>query len=233
MNSWFETPQVGGGFETGLRNRVPIDFAYQIRTGLASRPDRESQDAVNLLRTLGVEYVVVHGPKSEEHYRDFTKPTKFDGYLEEVYNDHDDKVYRVPFQSLAVLVRGAELPPDPVVQVLDRYAGAFNDPSRPKLSSSWQGPTRLRVAGSIPEDMLVSVAVNFDEGWSATQDGRPLTVGASKLGFILLQPRAKANSDILLQYGGTREQKFMALLSLLTWLGCFALLWKTRQRQLG
>ena len=35
LNSWFEVPQVGGGFESGLANRVPVDLAYAVRTGKA------------------------------------------------------------------------------------------------------------------------------------------------------------------------------------------------------
>ena len=33
LNSWFDIPQIGGGFETGLQDRIPVDVAYHIRVG--------------------------------------------------------------------------------------------------------------------------------------------------------------------------------------------------------
>jgi hypothetical protein len=27
LDSWFDIPQVGGGFETGLQDRIPVDLA--------------------------------------------------------------------------------------------------------------------------------------------------------------------------------------------------------------
>ena len=232
LNSWFETAQVGGTFETGLRNRVPLDFAYQIRTGIGSGPGRDGEDAVQQLTALGVEYVIVHGPKSDEYYRDFARPAKFKGLLEEVWSQRDDIIYRLPFTSLAHLVRREELPPRPPVagglQYLAAYSAALRDPARPQLISAWDGPSRLRLSGPIPEDMLISVAVNFDEGWAASQDGRSIPSAASQLGFLLLHAKASPDSNIVLEYCGTVEQRMMALLSLLTWLACVYFLWKRR-----
>ncbi|MGH9720479.1 MAG: hypothetical protein ACRD8O_09715, partial [Bryobacteraceae bacterium] len=101
LNSWFDISQFGGGFESGLRNRIPLHFAYQIRTGIGSKPARDGHDAADQLRALGVEYVVVHGPKSREHYRDYRNPAKFDGVLEVIHREEDDTIYRSPFTSLA------------------------------------------------------------------------------------------------------------------------------------
>jgi hypothetical protein len=33
LNAWFDIPQVGGGFETGLEERTPVDLAYHVRVG--------------------------------------------------------------------------------------------------------------------------------------------------------------------------------------------------------
>ncbi len=55
LNAWFEIPQVGGDFKSGLRNRTPVALAYQVRTGLNSAPGQETADAILALRTMGVE----------------------------------------------------------------------------------------------------------------------------------------------------------------------------------
>ncbi len=91
LNAWFDLQQVGGTFETGLKNRVALDYEYQVRNDLG--PPR---DTLRKLQALGVEYLVVHGPASEEYYRDFKNPQRFDQILERVYADKDDFIYRVP-----------------------------------------------------------------------------------------------------------------------------------------
>jgi hypothetical protein len=92
LNSWFDIPQVGGGFESGLKNRTPLRLSDRIRAG---------EDPVRALETLGAEFVVVDGPHSREYYRDFKNPREFDGVLEAVWREEDDTIYRVPFSRLA------------------------------------------------------------------------------------------------------------------------------------
>jgi hypothetical protein len=94
LNTWFDLQQVGGTFETGLRNRTVLDYEYRIRAGLNSAPE-----TLRMLQALGVEYVAVHGPGSEEYYRDIKNPSRFDGFLERVYTGEHDFIYRVPLQQ--------------------------------------------------------------------------------------------------------------------------------------
>ena len=97
LNAWFDLPQVGGTFETGLRNRLVLDYEHEIRNDIGS-----PTDTLRKLQELGVEYLVVHGPASKEYYRDFKNPRRFEALLERVYNENDDAIYRVPFRSLPV-----------------------------------------------------------------------------------------------------------------------------------
>jgi hypothetical protein len=230
INSWFDLQQVGGTFETGLQNRVPVDLAYQIRTGIGSEPGQDGPDAAMQLRVLGSEYVVVHGSKSEEYYRDFTNPKKFDGILSAVHQDGDDTVYRIPFNSLARLVRPAELPSHPTIhgylEPLHPFTAALDDPSRPKLRSSWRGASRLEIEGEVPGGMLIAVSVNWDQGWRATENHRPVPVEADGWGFILIRPAPAPKAAIVLTYHPSLEQISFACLSALAWLVCLRLLWR-------
>jgi hypothetical protein len=232
LNSWFELQQVGGTFESGLRNRIPVHMAYQIRTGIGSVAGQEGQDAVLQLKALGVEYVVVHGPKSKEHYRDVRNPRKFEGLLESVYREGDDVIYRVPFRSLAHLVRAAELPAGPPVgsdrQLLRPYVAALEDASRPKLLARWHGPNRLEIEGPVPEGMRVSVQVSYHPGWVASQDERPLEIEQDGAGFMVLRARPAGFSRIELSYRGAFEQRAAAFVSAITLLAGLAGLGRRR-----
>jgi hypothetical protein len=219
LNSWFDIPQVGGTFESGLRNRTPVHFAYHIRT------DDETTGSIREMQALGVEYVVVHGRQSAEHYRDYKNPAKFDGVLEKVYDDGADVVYRVPFRGLAHAIRPDEEPDRAHRDAISPYIQAIEDPSRPQFSSRWIDVSHLRLEGALPPGMLLSVQVTYDEGWSASSAGRRIPVEKDSLGFIKLR---NMDGPVDLVYGGSTEQKWFALLSGLTWVGALALLWKNR-----
>ena len=190
LNSWFPIAQVGGGFESGLRNRTPLELSYDVRTGDGTIPE---------LSALGVEYVVVHGPKSREHYRDFRNPRKFDGLLEAVWREEDDVIYRVPFSSLAHADSSA-------------------------LSVAWRGASELQVEGRIPEGAVVSLAVNYDPGWEASQGGRPIAIEQDRHGFMTLRVNPGEAARVDLRYRGTVEQRVMGGLSALCWVGSIAAL---------
>ena len=229
LNAWFDEPQIGGTFETGLRTRVPLDYLYQIRTGIGSKDGEEGKDAVLQLKSMAVEYVVVHGPKSEEYYHDIRNPTKFDGLLERVHSDGDNYLYRVPFHSYAHLVRPNELPIHHHPYWLPPYAAAIDGLDRPHLASTWNGPNELRIDGPVPEGMSVVVLVNHDAGWRAEQDGRPVAIEATKLGVILVRARTSAQSSITLRYEGTLEPRVMAAVSGLAWVVAIGALFRRRR----
>jgi hypothetical protein len=221
LNSWSDVPQVGGGFESGLANRVPVDLYYQVRTGKADY-GRGAMDLLTQLKALGAEYVVVHGPKSREHYRDFTNPRRFEEALTAVHRIEDDTIYRLPVTSLAHLVAPNELPAWHRPPHLDAYAAAIDDPARLKLVTRWRGTDVLEIGGPVPAGRVVSVQVNWDPGWAAFQDGRRLEVEKDIMGFVLLRPATSPASRMELRYEGTLEPRAMAALSLAAWLAALA-----------
>ena len=228
LNSWFDIPQVGGGFESGLRNRMPVDLAYRIRTS------KETHDTVTELKALGVEYVVVHGPNSKEYYRDFVHPERLAEELPVVYREGDDTIYRLPVPRLAQAVKPEELPgKDPQHQpwVLEPYVTAMGDAGRPLLRAQWPDTATLVLDGETLPDHLIALQVNYDPGWHATQDGREIETAEDRLGYLVLHTAASPASHIELQYRGTREQRVMATLSALAWIAALgAAPWSRRTR---
>jgi hypothetical protein len=222
LNSWFDLQQVGGGFETGLRNRVPIELAYQVRTG---RGLHSVEDTLLRLKALGTEYVVVHGPKSQEYYRDYVSPERLSS-LPAVYREGDDTIYALPQHPLAHLSTREELPASQ--DALEAYVAAIEDRGRPALQARWKGMSTLAVEGPVTQESLIAVPVNADPGWRALQDGRPIEIETDRLGFVVLHAASAANAHIELQYRGTIEQRVMAALSAAVW--CIAVVWVIRAK---
>ena len=232
MNSWFDIAQVGGGFDTGLTNRVPWDLAYNIRTAKDARPGRETQDVLLELKAMGTQYVVVHGPKSREYYRDFVRPERVAAALPAVYREEDDTIYALPGRPLANLVSPEELPGKDAPArpwVLEAYIAALEDPARPALRTRWLDTDTLAIDGAAPPGRLVAVRVNADPGWQAFQDGRATPIETDNLGFMVLRPTAAAATHIELRYRATAEPRLMAALSALSWLAALAALFLWRK----
>ena len=233
FNSWFDLPQIGGVFETGLRNRLPVDIAYQVRTDLGSKPGEEATNSVLQMRALGIEYVVIHGPESQEYYRDVKFPNKFEGVLEKVWSEGDDRIYRLEPARYAHLVTPAELPVHPPVagylKVLEPYVNAQLDPARPTLQFAWQGASDAAISGAFPPGYQVAVAVSYDDGWQALQDGRPIPIKPNELGFFTLTPQPAAQSTLELHYRAPLETRLCAGLSALSWFGCLLFWWRNRR----
>jgi hypothetical protein len=236
LNSWFDVAQVGGGFETGLRNRMPLDLAYHIRTGRSLRPGREAADTILELQALGVEYVVTHGPKSKEYYRDYAHPERLDTVLPAVYREDDNSIYQLPARPLAHALAPEDLPGDDAgshPDRLERYVAALGD----TLRTHWLDPARLQIEGPVPQGRVVAVQVNADPGWEAWQNGRTIPIETDRLGFMTLRAASDPAAHIELRYRGTAEQRIMAAVSALTWLAVLAVLvlrkWKQWQRPSG
>jgi len=234
LDAWFDIPQVGGGFETGLEDRIPVDIAYHIRVGNGPWRGHEVEETMLELKSLGTEYVVVHGPNSREYYRDFYRTQRISSTLPAVFHIEDDIIYHLPVRSLAHLLRSEELPAaDPVVHPdsLQPYVAAIEDASRPLLTVEWHDTTHVSVSGPVPLAHTVELQVSDHPGWQARQNGHPLHVEQDKLGFIVVRPVPGESTRIDFEYRGTREQRVMALVSLVSWIAAFGALAAVKYRR--
>lgn len=212
LNSWFDAHQVLGTFDSGLQNRTPLEFDDWFRKLAFQREGREGADSLMQLRMMGAEYVVIHGPKSKEYYRDMRKADRFEGVMAPVFQIDDDRVYRIPFASLASTVPAASahkwLNPQYLESVEKQIAGRAAP-----LDAEWETPGRLRIRGPVGAGEAVSVIVSYAPGWRAGQGGTAIKVERDIAGFIRLHALASANADIVLDYRATLEQKLCAALS--------------------
>jgi hypothetical protein len=232
LNSWLDLQQVGGGFETGLQNRVPVDLAYRVRAASNLWRGHETEDTIAELKALGAQFVVVHGPKSREYYRDFVRPERMAATLPAVFHTEDDTIYALPPRPLAHLMRPDEIPnldASEHPEVLTKYVAAIDDASRPVLRSAWSGTNTYAMTGAVRPGDVVSVQVNADRGWRVTQDGREIGMTQDKLGFIVLHPTPAPETRIELHYWGTVEQRVMAAICALTWVVALVALLRKRR----
>jgi hypothetical protein len=107
---------------------------------------------------------------------------------------------------------------------------AMADAGRPVLRAQWLDTATLVLDGETLPDHLVALQVNYDPGWRATQDGREIETAEDRLGYLVLHAAASPATHIELQYRGTREQRVMATLSGLAWIGAWgAAIWHCKQ----
>ena len=233
LNSWFPEPQIGGVFETGLSNRMPVDMIYQIRTDILSRQGQEAENTIWQLRAMGVDYAVIHGPQSTEYYRDFKYPNKLDGVLRANPVANNDYLYELPYAPAALLVKDTELPTKPPrhgsMRLLEAYIKAMDDPGRPKLHLQWVDNNHFRVEGDFEEGYKLAVAVNYDAGWKAIQRSKTLPLGPNKIGFLTALPLAGPKGTVDFYYSAGWEPRFFALLSLVVWIAGIRRLWQDRK----
>ena len=233
LNSWFDIPQVGGPFDTGLNNRVPLDLAYRIRVGANLWSRHESEDTLSSLKALGVEYLVVHGKNSREYYRDFFQPERLAGLLTPAYRIEDDIIYSFPPRPLAHIMNRDELVNSQVrdhPEALARYVAALDDTARPPLAVVWQDSGAMIVTGPVAAGNVVSIQINSDPGWHATQGGNSVPIAKDRLGFMVIYPTPATQARIELRYFGTAEQRIMSVLSGMAWIAALAALRLRRGR---
>jgi hypothetical protein len=230
LNAWFDVPQVNGTFDSGLRNRAPVDIDYRFRSLKQVHPGDEVKDSITMLQSLGVEYLVVHGPKSEEYYRDIQRPERFQNALEKIHDEGEDEIYRVPFRSLAHVLRPEEVAKSWQPSYTEPYVEIAQSAERSHPRVEWRGMNEIRVeGGSVPEGGGVSVMVSYDEGWQAWQGGRRFPIYRDGLGYMYILLPADAPIDLQLIYRGTTEKAVCATVSAITWLWIAVVFWQKRR----
>jgi hypothetical protein len=233
MNSWFGAPQIGGVFETGLKTRVAPDIYYQVRTDLGFTKGLEAQESIILLRALAVEYILTHGPNSEEFYRDYKNPHKFEGVLEKVWEGNDDQLYRLGPVRYAHLLHANEIPATSVLygnlRPWKTYVDAMLDPARPQLQFRWDNARHATVTGELPRGMHVAFAIPWDPNFRAFANGTAVALHANSTGLMVTGALPANAASLELHFEPSTEELTCAVLSSITALACLAgLFWKQK-----
>ncbi len=238
LNTFTNTPQMTGCCDQNFLFQAPRIATYEMGTDDGAGA-RAGEISLLWMKTMGVKYFALSGPRSTEEYRVTHHPQKFAGMLESRWHDGDDAIYEVPGPpgSLAHWIRPNEaiqqMPINGVeIASLRNYAAAVSDADRPQASLQWESTASASVRGAPQFGDLLSVQIPFHFGWRAeSANGAALAIGKDALGFMLIDPHCGGECAVRLIFDGGLESKVLLWLSLFTWLGTAAVLVRAHRQQ--
>jgi hypothetical protein len=225
INAWSDQPQVTGCCLPGLPNYMSWVVGYQV--GSDDGAGSHGEEYAELwLRTWGAQAVVVNGPNTRDSYHGWVHPHKFDPYFPLVWQQGDDRIYRIPTltTSLAHIIHANEVisrtPVNGVdVEPIRPYVRALTDPTRPAANFTWRNRHEAQIsAANLPAKDLISIQETWSPGWHARAGGRPVEVRRDAMGFLLLAPHTGGDLLIDLSFDGGPEGRLFNLLSIATML---------------
>lgn len=91
LNSLVDIRQVRGGRDEGSVDSKWRVAVWEVREGV------DGSRSASALKSLGVDFLVVHTDRSSEYYHDFKNPEKFEDskFFEQVYSNKGDIIYRI------------------------------------------------------------------------------------------------------------------------------------------
>jgi len=233
FNDFSDLPQLDGGQDTMEPNFMMRIATFTIYSGMNAGA-RDGEIATLWLKALGAHAVSVPGPHSDEVYKPFVNPRKFDGILPVLWNEGDDIVYAVPARSdsLAHVMAPGDLVHDPPVNGLDtaeleKYVAALDASAYPEAKWRWTSRRSAAIDATLASGQMISTQITYTPGWRAT--GAEVTQDG--LGLLVLKPTCQGACEITLTYDGGREWKVTCWLSVGTMLLLLGL-WVGRRKRL-
>jgi hypothetical protein len=219
-NAFTDIQQLAGGSFSVAYNQVQQRAKTAMFHG-GDTPEKDAEVSITWLKAFGAGAIGVSGPKSQEYWKPFGHPTKFDGRLEALWSEDDVTIYRVPLgtESLAhvvpesALVRRAPSAPGDTGDV-ERYVAALDDASLPAAEFEWQGENRIHIRTTVGPGQAISVQVTHHPGWHAKANGAARQIKADGLGLMWIQPGCSGACDLELQYDGGAELRICHMLSI-------------------
>ena len=182
--------------------------------------DQDARYSLAWAKAFGAGAIAVSSPQSEEFWKPFAHPAKFDGRLPVLMSDGGVTVYRIPQRSAslahvipksAVIGRMPSGPDD--VASLERYDAALDDPALPVADFNWMCRNRIRIHATIAADQAISIQVSEHRGWHARINGRAAKIERDGLGLMWLEPGSAGPCEIELNYDGGVELRACRYLS--------------------
>jgi hypothetical protein len=220
FNLFADNPQLSAGHDPSAPNWMQRVAVYTIYSG-QNAGDQDESFSVFWLKAFGVGAVTVPGPGSRDHYHPIAHPKKFDGLLPLVWREGDDSIYLVPLRStsLAHVIPVAAIVRRQPIHGLDigparAYVAALDDASLPPATLAWDNPERGRISTTVVPGQVVSLQINYDPGWQAWVDGRPLRVLRDQIGLTIIEPDRPGRCVIDIRFNGGTERRVCSAVSL-------------------
>ncbi len=189
FDAWHDLTELGGGSDQGILNGETEQAQWEIN--LAPKPDA----SILWMQCLGTDAAYVADKNSEEVYKDYEYPHKFDGLLAVIYDDHaGNKIFRIP-RRYPARVRVVETQRLNVVQrprfnddvaYLRAYADVVEKgPDSPAVLTR-EGTDAMRVRATLAAGQSIVVQESYDPAWHAWSSGNALPVRKDAMGFMAI-----------------------------------------------
>jgi hypothetical protein len=218
-DAFTELEQFGGGSWSVAYNQAQQRAGDGIYNG-GDTPEQDARVAIIWLKAYGTGAVAVSGPNSQELWKGFNHPRKFDGVLPALWSEDDVTIYRVPLRSdsfahvvpESALVRRTPAGPRDTKEA-EKYVAALDDGSLPLAEFRWEGKNRIHIRTAASAGQAISIQVNQHPGWHAKANGISRPVEADGLGLMWLRPACNGPCDVQLEYDGGTELWICRVLS--------------------
>ena len=144
---------------------------------------------------MGVDAAYVADKRSQEIFKDYQFPKKFEGVLPVIYDNHEgDTIYRVPrrYASRARVVDTQKLnglkPPrfNDDVEYLRAYVDAIEKGPESPVALERRGTDAMELRAQLTPGQSIVVQESYDPAWQAWSGGQPLPVRKDAMGFIVI-----------------------------------------------
>ena len=229
-NTWHDLYQLGGSSEQGLENPMVMPSQWEIVMG----PDPKL--AMRWLQVMGVDLVAIHGPQSDEWYKDFLYPKKFDGVFRKVHEfPRDNHIYEVPrrYRSMARIVDRKALDALPKVKDqtdldgLERTYAVYEQGPEAPTETHWRGTDLMEFRGKTGEGQSIILMTSYDPAWRVESNLGVLPAKADGLGFVRVDAPAGV-TELKLRFVKPLENTAGEVIFLLTLTMMGWALWRTR-----
>ncbi len=193
-NALYDLNQVRGGHDQVATHPFWDHAAFQLREG--SSPEL----AGAWLKTLGVQYVLVHSPLSLEAYHDFKNVDKWKEVGEIVWEEQGDIVMKIPGASMAWIVDLKKLDQvrSPKNGVDLKSLKSYLDAQKRKIKTIWLDSNKVLLEfGNLRMNEGVILAVSYDPRWKTDEN---ILLKKDPLGNVLLYPKDLIKTSIELHY---------------------------------
>jgi hypothetical protein len=218
-NSFTSVWQFAGSSWSKAPNPVQQRGLAAVENG-GGTPQEDARISLAWLRAYGVSAIAMSGPASQETWKPYAHPTKFEGVLPVLWREDDVAVYRVPQRtaSLAHVIPSSAIvrhSPRSVAETgeIDTYGRALDDRQYPAAAIEWEGPNRFFVRANASEGQVLSIQVSYHPGWHAHVSGRVIPVRSDGLGLMWLDPHCNGPCEVQFDYDGGWELRLARYLS--------------------
>jgi len=215
-----DNPQLKGNHDQESVNPFLAIVAYTIYSDM-NAGDRAADYSVFWLKAYGTPLISVSGPDSNDAYKPYTHPRKFEGVLPVVWRDGDNTIYEVPVRSksLAHMMPASSVVGRTPIHGLDigpaeAYVAALDDVRYPPAEFRWKSLSEAEIHAQVAPGQVITAQVTYDRGWEAWVQGRRQPLRGDGLGLMVIDPDCQGECDVTLRFTGRRERWIARGLSL-------------------